>query len=167
MVQNLWLLLNRSQTASALSGASMAMRRWNGCCPKTLTSPGDARHNPNVPSRQQHLANAESNQRLSLALQAGPHIDWSVTVLFYAALHLVEAALAPQTHSANHNARFANIRRHPQIRHVYFDYYELYTRSLDARYDCAPFTMQQVQTLYLPRYEPIKRHLQPLLGFTF
>jgi hypothetical protein len=120
-----------------------------------------------VPSRQHHLANAERNQQLSLALCTGPHIDWSVTVLFYAALHLVEAALAPQTHSSNHNARFANIRRHPQLRQIYFQYHELYSRSLDARYDCVSVSVQQFQGLYGTEYATIKRHLQPLLGFTF
>jgi hypothetical protein len=131
------------------------------------TSHGGARHSPDVPSRQQHLAKAESNQQLPLALQSGPHGDWSVTVLFYATLHLVEATLAPHTHSANHNARFANVRRHPQIRQVYFHYYELYTRSLDARYECASFSVQDVQKLYSTEYATIKRHLQPLLSFTF
>jgi hypothetical protein len=120
-----------------------------------------------VPSRQQHLANAESNERLSLALQVGPHMDWSITVLFYAAVHLVEATLAPQMHSANHNARFANIRRHPLLRQIYFQYHELYSRSLDARYDCVSFSVSQVQALYATEYATIKRHLQPILGFTF
>lgn len=120
-----------------------------------------------MPSRQQRLANAASNQRLSLVLQAGPHIEWSVTVLFYAALHLVEATLAPQTHSANRNARFANVKRHPQLRQIYFQYHELYIRSLDARYDCVPFTLHQAQSLYTVEFASIKRHLQPLLGFTF
>jgi hypothetical protein len=90
-----------------------------------------------------------------------------VTTLFYAALHLVEATLAPHMHSANHNVRFANIRRHPQLQQLYPHYYELYSRSLNARYDCVSFTLLQAQHLYVTRYEPIKRHLQPLLGFTF
>jgi hypothetical protein len=120
-----------------------------------------------VPSHQQHLAKAESNQRLSLALQGGPHLDWSVTALFYAALHLVEATLAPHTHSANHNARFTNVRRHPQLRQIYFQYHELYSRSLGARYECVSFSVQDVQMLYSIEYMTIKRHLQPLLGLAF
>ncbi len=34
-------------------------------------------------------------------------------------------------------------------------------------YECTPFNILQVQHLYVTHYEPIKRHLQPLLGFTF
>ena len=120
-----------------------------------------------MPSRQQHLAKAAGNQQPALALQSGPHLDWSITVLFYAAVHLVEATLAPQMHSANHNARFANIRRHPLLRQIYFQYHELYSRSLDARYDCGSFSVSPVQALYATEYATIKRHLQPMLGFRF
>ena len=119
-----------------------------------------------MPSQAEHLAKAESNQRLALAFQNGPHVDWSVTVLFYAALHLVEAALAP-VHSTNHADRNPNIQHDPHLNAIYLYYRELYRRSLDARYDCVVFSTVQAQHLYVTRYAPIKRHLQPLLGFTF
>jgi hypothetical protein len=119
-----------------------------------------------VPSRSEHLAKAESNQRLAIAFQSDPHVDWSVTVLFYAALHLVEATLAP-IHSMNHTDRNQNIQQDPHLQAIYLLYRELYRRSLDARYDCVPFTALQARHLYVTRYEPIKRQLQPLLGFTF
>jgi hypothetical protein len=118
-----------------------------------------------VPSRSEHLAKAESNQRLAIAFQNGPHVDWSVTVLFYAAWHLVEAALAP-VHSTSHADRNQNIQRHPHLNAIYPYCRELYRRSLDARYDCVVFRTVQAQHLYVTRYEPIKRHLQPLLGLT-
>jgi hypothetical protein len=70
-------------------------------------------------------------------------------------------------HSANHNARFTNVRRHPQLRQIYFQYHELYSRSLGGRYECASFSVQDVQMLYSLEYMTIKRHLQPLLGFAF
>jgi hypothetical protein len=120
-----------------------------------------------VPSRQQHLVKAESNQRLAIAFQNGPHVDWSVTVLFYAALHLVEAALAPAVHSPNHSARHQTVQVDPRFQQIYRHYRELYYRSLDARYDCVFFSILQAQHLYVTSYEPIKRHLQPLLGLTF
>jgi hypothetical protein len=120
-----------------------------------------------VPARQQHLANAERNQRLSIALQAGPHVEWAVTIMFYAALHLIEATLAPSAHSSNHNARNQTVQFDARFHPIYRHYRELYRRSLDARYECTPFTILQVQHLYATQYEPIKRHLQLLLGFTF
>jgi hypothetical protein len=82
-----------------------------------------------VPSRSEHLAKAESNQRLAIAFQNGPHVDWSVTVLFYAALHLVEAALAP-VHSANHADRNQNIQHDPHLNAIYPYSRELYRLSL-------------------------------------
>ena len=120
-----------------------------------------------MPSRQQHLANAERNQRLSIALQSGPHIEWAVAVLFYAALHLVEATLAPSVHSPNHKTRNQTVQLDPRFHPIYRHYRELYYRSLDARYECASLYILQVQHLYATHYEPIKRHLQQLLGFTF
>ena len=120
-----------------------------------------------MPTRQQHLANAERNQRLSIALQTSADVDWAVTVLFYAALHLVEATLAPVVHSPNHKIRNETVQLDPRLRPIHHHYRDLYHRSLDARYDCVPFTTLQAQHLYVTRYEPIKRHLQPLLGFTF
>jgi hypothetical protein len=120
-----------------------------------------------VPSRLEHLAKAEHNQQLALALQGSANLDWSVTILFYAALHLVEATLAAYTHSANHADRFANVNSDPRLQPMFRHYRRLYDFSLRSRYDCDVFTPQFVQTLYAGRYEPIKRHLQPLLGFTF
>jgi hypothetical protein len=120
-----------------------------------------------VPTRQEHLAKAESNQRLAITFQNGHHVDWSVTVLFYAALHLVEATLAPAVHSTSHAVRNQNIQQDPRLLAIYPHYRELYRRSLDARYDCVVFSTLQAQHLYVTRYEPIKRHLRPLLGFTF
>src|SRR5215210_5981235 len=127
---------------------------------------GEAR-SPDVPSRQDHLAKAESNQLLSIALQVGPNVDWSVTILFYAALHLVEATLAPQMHSPNHKDRFANIRRDLRLQPIHDDYRYLYDMSLRSRYNCQVFTAQFVRTMHVARYEPIKNHLRPLLGFAF
>lgn len=114
-----------------------------------------------------HLAKAESNHRLALALQTGPNPDWAVTILFYTALHLVEATLAPNVHSANHSERFSNVYSHRYLRPLAYHYRHLYDASLDSRYDCWQFTPTDVQTLYVTRFEPIKRRLQPLLGFTF
>jgi hypothetical protein len=120
-----------------------------------------------VPSRSQHLAKAETNQRLSLALQSGPNLDWSATVLFYAALHLVEAVLAPHVHSVNHTARFGHVRNHPHLHPIFFHYRELYNVSLQSRYECEALSLAVVKRLYIANYEPIKQHLRPLLGFTF
>lgn len=120
-----------------------------------------------MPNRADHIAKAQANESLSVALQAGGSLDWSVTVLFYAALHLVEATLAPQMHSRTHVERDATIRRHLQLRPIYGHYRELKERSLQARYDCQPFSLPVVQRLYVAEYEAIKSHLRPILSLTY
>ena len=120
-----------------------------------------------MPARLVHLVKAESNEKLSIALRTGLNLDWSVTILFYAALHLVEATLAPHVHSGNHTARFANVRGDQRLRPIFFHYRELYNVSLRSRYDCEDFTVSFVQNLDIAHYQPIKQHLRPLLGFTF
>jgi len=120
-----------------------------------------------VPSRAIHLAKAESNEQLSLELLNGPTLDWSATVLFYAALHLIEATLAPQAHTQSHVERDRRIRQHPQLRAIYFSYRDLKLFSLKARYDCHVFTVSDVQRLHAVEYQALKNHLRPILGFTF
>ena len=132
---------------------------------RLLTS--DTQPRPDVSNRAEHLAQAQRNESLSRALQAGPSLDWSVTLLFYAALHLVEATLAPQTHSRTHVERDRTVRQHPQLRSIYGHYRELKERSLQARYDCRAFTLPFVPQLNAAEYAAIKNHLRLILGFTF
>lgn len=120
-----------------------------------------------MPSHAEHLAQAQVNEVLSRELQGGPSLDWAVTTLFYAALHLVEATLAPQGHSRTHVERDRTVRQHPQLRPIYGHYRELKERSLQARYDCQMFNLATVQQLQIAEYEAIKNHLRPFLGFTF
>ena len=43
----------------------------------------------------------------------------------------------------------------------------VHNTSRRALWDCVTFSVLQVQHLYVTRYEPIKHHLRPLLGFAF
>jgi hypothetical protein len=49
-----------------------------------------------VPSKEDHLNRAQDNERLagSLDLNSAINVDWAITILFYAALHYVDAYLA-------------------------------------------------------------------------
>ncbi|MCC7371114.1 MAG: hypothetical protein IT306_22050 [Chloroflexi bacterium] len=120
-----------------------------------------------MPNRAEHLAKAQANEALSLSLQSGPALDWSVTILFYAALHLVEAVLAPQAHSRTHIERDGRVRQHPLLRPIYGQYRELKDASLLARYDCRRFTPADVALLRAYEYDVIKQHLRQPLGLTF
>jgi hypothetical protein len=116
-----------------------------------------------VPDRRRHLSKAEQNETLSLSLQGGGHNDWAVTLLFYAALHLVDAYLDPMQ-PKRHTDRRNLIRNDPVLRPIWFHYRELDDRSRDARYECLPFSGIQVSDLRSNSFEPVKRHLRRLLN---
>lgn len=94
-----------------------------------------------------HLDQARHNYRLYLHLQAeGQFLDWAITLLFYTALHLVQAHAAqfgpwvPE----NHEERRAYIRE--QLNRLFYDYRDLEDRSRDMRYDLYPTTAEEVQS---------------------
>ena len=92
-----------------------------------------------MPWTQQHMAQAEHNQALLAHIEPSFR-DWRVTVLFYVAVHLVEAFLDPK-HSGDHGDRSRYLwamRGRPTFDGVgvYGAYCELFNLSREARYDC-------------------------------
>jgi hypothetical protein len=83
-----------------------------------------------------HLAQARRNYRLYLQLRAGGEFtEWALTVLFYTAVHLVQAYAAQHGPwvPANHGERAEYIRE--RLGPVFHDYRDLQDRSEDVRYD--------------------------------
>ena len=124
-----------------------------------------------MPSRANHLAQADSNERLSRAIaESGVFperaTDWEVTMLFYSALHLVDAFLdqAQGIHPVSHRNREWYVSNSTQLRPIVRNYIDLYERSLDARYRLVPITAGQVIAMYRDRFEPLKSHILRLLG---
>ena len=120
-----------------------------------------------MPSRQEHLDKWRHNEGLSRQLDLGPYQDWSVTTMFYAALHLVEAYFASQTppvQTHSHVSRNKIVQSDANLAPVWQDYLELYDRSRDARYDCLPFSAAVVSAIRQQTFEPFKRHLRGILG---
>jgi uncharacterized protein (UPF0332 family) len=61
-----------------------------------------------VPQRHEHLSRAKQTEQLALALNRDLPvcIDWAVAMLFYSALHYIDAFLAGKNvHPRNHNQR--------------------------------------------------------------
>ncbi len=117
-------------------------------------------------SRVEHVTKAAHNDQFSLSLQDSPFTDWSVTSLFYSALHWVDASLdggSLPTHPTSHVARTRIIRQDPLLRLIFRQYKELKDRSMDARYDCVVFTSADVEQLRLNFFEPLKAHIQSAL----
>ncbi len=115
-----------------------------------------------MPTKDEHLRKATHNEKFfddfNLASSAYP--DWAITVLFYSALHYVEAFFAAQTpaiHCATHPQREGLINQH--LRSIYGDYSDLKNDSLAARYGMKEFTRENITRDILPCFEVIKRRI--------
>ena len=116
-----------------------------------------------MPTRAEHIDQAEQNEAATLVLESAGHFDWAVTTLFYAALHFVDAFYYPGR-AVGHRKRNAYVATDVDLVSIYLHYIELYVRSRDARYECVRVTEQDVQALRSRAYEPIRRHVRALLG---
>jgi len=88
---------------------------------------------------------AQNRQFLMFILNQG-YSDWVITVAFYLALHSIEWYLSKKDiYSGNHDERFKNIRKVPELIPIHNKYRVLYRKSKEARYLC--------QLSYLKRKE--------------
>lgn len=89
-----------------------------------------------MPGTNAHLGQAEHNLNLFAALDVEKYSDWAATVLFYTALHYVDAYLAktisydPDGHSARDKA----IERTATLRSIRSNYRSLKDSCHNARY---------------------------------
>src|SRR4051812_3688140 len=94
-----------------------------------------------MPDRNRHIAQADTNERLYAHLvNLDPlYRDWQCTVLFYAALHHVDAFLATVplrpdgVHPTSHQQRQTVV--YLLLRPINEDYRRLEAASREARYD--------------------------------
>ena len=114
-----------------------------------------------MPSRDEHLERARQNEEFagSLDIDRAIQADWAVTILFYSALHYVDAYLAVKSyHPPDHDARDSEIENNGSLADIYKDYRRLKDRSREARYNVANFHPDQFPPLKA-RFDRIKRHV--------
>ena len=92
-----------------------------------------------MPNEKSHLSLANHNQDLldKLVAEVENFPDWTATVAFYKALHVVEAAFAcenPARHGTDHPSRERVLKSDVKYAHIYRNYRVLYSASLVARY---------------------------------
>jgi hypothetical protein len=95
-----------------------------------------------VPQRHEHLKKADETESLALALKSNIPVcvDWAIIMLFYAALHYIDAFLAGKNlHPLDHSKRDEEIENNGTIADVYRDYRRLKDMSRAARYEIANF----------------------------
>lgn len=112
-----------------------------------------------MPEREEHLAKADSNGRfLSNVVSQQLAPDWAVTVLFYQAMHLIEAGFARDgIHHMSHAER--NRAIFEDMSEITGPYRRLYDLSRIARYGADQLvTWSDYQDL-TSDYEQIATHL--------
>ena len=122
-----------------------------------------------MPSVDQHLAQWKHNRVFVKSIDA-KYRDWQVNVIFYTALHAVDAAVAKLGLRVTDHAERNNIvKTNGSFTAIQRPYMNLYRISRITRYDADP-------DLWLPReyltvtdlvnglLKPIENGLEPLLG---
>jgi len=115
-----------------------------------------------VPDYQAHLDQAARNEGFLVKIDVSLHSDWAVTVLFYAALHYVDAYLAKAAnqHPGNHDERDRLIQSHSKTSAARPYYRRLKDRATEARYQCTKtITPATVSSLRTNDFEPLKQKL--------
>jgi hypothetical protein len=113
-----------------------------------------------VPDEATHLGQARHNEGFFGKIDHSQDGDWAVTVLFYAALHYVDAYLArTRMHPANHSERGRMIHSTPTVNAVRNHYRRLEDSSVDARYSAHIYPPREIDVLRRQDFEPLKRAL--------
>jgi hypothetical protein len=119
-----------------------------------------------VPERSKHRERAVKNENLArsvLDLDDEFQVDWFVTMLFYSAVHYVDAFLAGKNvHPPDHGSRDSAIENNASISAIYNDYRRLKDRSTKARYEIANFHKNQLPPI-VQNFENVKSHIEALL----
>lgn len=118
-----------------------------------------------MPDTRVHLDQAEHNERFFGSFDQTTYSDWAVTVLFYAALHYVDAFLAHAgfKYPGGHHTRDGLVNSVTQLRTISTEYFRLKNRSSSARYYSSRFPAPDVERSRNTDLENIKRHIRGLL----
>ena len=124
-----------------------------------------------MPSVSEHLEQAERNESLykdlcRLFTSVPNYTEWEVVVLFYAALHYVDAWLtrSEDIHPRNHAQRLGLVRTNNALRPISDEYRRLYRMSVLARYEMERPSLRETRRIEMNEFAAIKRHIRSLLG---
>ena len=119
-----------------------------------------------MPTKDEHVKKAEGNEAFAAAIAPNTQteIDWTLVVLFYAAVHYVEAYLFKQwgMHVRSHTTRDKYFGKEASLKKIFSPYSHLKYYGYNARYEVSGFTAADTQdaTKYLTE---IKNQIVPLL----
>ena len=116
---------------------------------------------------QQHIRQAERNEAAyhHLDTTSGAFGDWQVTMLFYAAVHYINAYLERRSvRVASHDQRSFWVKTERGLRVVSSEYSELQDRGWESRYALVFFSREQARQLYAGDYRPFRNSIRNMLG---
>ncbi len=118
-----------------------------------------------MPSRDDHLKQAQHNLEFSESLDPASYPDWLATGLFYTALHYIDAFLATKSvHPGIHDVRDGLVAKVQELRPLHNHYRALKDSSRTARYyPSASFSRAHLQDLRNIHLERIRVGLRPYI----
>lgn len=119
-----------------------------------------------VPNKDEHLEKAQGNEVFAASITPDNQTktDWLLVVLFYAAVHYVEAYLARhlQVHLKSHTTRDSWVGRESNLKKIYTAYQHFKYYGYNARHEVSGFTVADTQDA-LGDLSKIKAHITPML----
>jgi len=113
-----------------------------------------------MPTVQQHIAQWKHNRTFAKSIDKA-YQDWQVTVIFYAALHLVNAALVTLKEPvSNHSDRNLKVKTNSAFASIRRQYLDLYRIAWITRYDADP--QQWLPEEYLTVQDLVDDLLKPI-----
>jgi hypothetical protein len=119
-----------------------------------------------VPTRDEHVEKAEGNEAFAASLPSDSQTasDWTLVILFYAAVHYVEAYLDKHwsIHARSHTTRDKYFGKEANLRKIFSSYSQLKYYGYNARYEVSGFTVADTRDATKDLAE-IKKQIVPLL----
>jgi hypothetical protein len=118
-----------------------------------------------LPTKDEHVTKAQGNEAFaaSIDLTNQARIDWKLVVLFYVAVHYVEAYLAKTgTHLRSHTTRDSYITKEANLKRIRVSYAHLKYFGYNARYEMNGFSARDVQEAARDLAQ-VKSELLPLI----
>jgi hypothetical protein len=120
-----------------------------------------------MPNKDEHIEKARGNEAFAASITPDnqPRIDWKLIVVFYAAMHYVEAYLAKAmaAHLRSHTARDSYMGRDSNLKRIYSEYQDLKYFGYSARYEMCGLTRDDI-TAADKHLAVIKAHILGLLN---
>ena len=117
-----------------------------------------------MPPKEVHLKQSNHNEEFYYLISPNQFTDWAVVVLFYSALHIVDAFLAIHgIHPGSHERRVKLVNTMHDLKPIADEFMILKDESELARYNAKKFSETEVSMLE-NTYKLIKANMLLLLG---